>query len=499
MTMNPLLSMPIPRGPQDDQFAMSGVGLRPPGMPTNATNPAPARQGSPLQMPTVTPGAMQVQPRADNPNPLAGAFQSFARGFAPQQTQAVDERHKADAAERMNRALNWMKQTAAQPADQRAAFTLQSAQDIARETGQSYEAVVASARDPNAFSDQVLNSAIAKFQGQLGIAPEKPAGPDYQFLQGPDGGVSRGDKTSGDLVQLQPGTPKPVDPKAPPMNNFGQMWDGQKWVDVPGALDNYRRMHPEKPAGGEGSGLTPYQQIQVDRQAAADAAKTEETDRQKQINIASLKDGMSRVDQFLGSKGFEGLYGTSWLGPAPTFGNAKPENVMNQDELNSMAMLNQIGGEAFLAGVAKMRGTGPLSDNEGKRVMAAVQRLTDRRQDKTAALAAAAEFKSAMDALVKVYEQESGGAAVPGAVQQPQGQPNMLDAAGQFIGNLFGGGQRQGGQPQPAPRPAAQPQARPQQQSTMQPGTIDVDDDTGEQYRFKGGDPTDQRNWEPVR
>ena len=241
---------------------------------------------------------------------------------------------------------------------------------------------------------------------------------------------------------------KPVEPKAPETAMDGTMqWNAQtgKWEDIPGAMDRWRQLNPPKPEGSGGT-LTPYQQFQIDRQTQADATKQEETDRQKQINIASLKDGMSRVDQFLGSKGFEGLYGTSWLGPVPTMGNAKPENVMNQDELNSMAMLNQIGGEAFLAGVAKMRGTGPLSDNEGKRVMAAVQRLTDRRQDKASAMAAANEFKAAMDALVKVYEQESGGAAMPGAVQTPQGQPNMLDAAGQFFGNMFGGGQRQGGQ-----------------------------------------------------
>ncbi len=242
---------------------------------------------------------------------------------------------------------------------------------------------------------------------------------------------------------------KPVEPKAPETAMDGTMqWNAQtgKWEDIPGAMDRWRQLNPPKPEGSGGT-LTPYQQFQIDRQTQADAAKKEETDRQKQINIASLKDGMSRVDQFLGSKGFEGLYGTSWLGPVPTMGNAKPENVMNQDELNSMAMLNQIGGEAFLAGVAKMRGTGPLSDNEGKRVMAAVQRLTDRRQDKASAMAAANEFKAAMDALVKVYEQESGGASMPGAVQTPQGQPNMLDAASQFFGSMFGGGQQRGAPP----------------------------------------------------
>lgn len=39
---------------------------------------------------------------------------------------------------------------------------------------------------------------------------------------------------------------------------------------------------------------------------------------------------------------------------------------------------------------------------------------------------------------------------------------------------------------------------QPQQAANMQPGTIDTDE-TGQRYRFKGGDPTDQRNWELVR
>lgn len=298
-----------------------------------------------------------------------------------------------------------------------------------------FEALAASGQDP-----------MAAYGVAQSMAPKR----EFSAVEFGTGGVGAFDPTTGTMNTLVQPTAKPADmPKAPETAMDGTMqWNAQtgKWEDIPGAMDRWRQLNPPKPEGSGGT-LTPYQQFQIDRQMDADAAKQEETSRQKQINIASLKDGMSRVDQFLGSKGFEGLYGTSWLGPVPTMGNAKPENVMNQDELNSMAMLNQIGGEAFLAGVAKMRGTGPLSDNEGKRVMAAVQRLTDRRQDKASAMAAANEFKAAMDALVKVYEQESGGASMPGAVQTPQGQPNMLDAASQFFGSMFGGGQQRGAPP----------------------------------------------------
>jgi len=111
------------------------------------------------------------QPKAASPNPLASAFATFAKGFAPQQTAAVDERYKADGMERNKKALTWLQQTAQLPAEQRAAFTLSRAQDIARDTGQSYEAVVASARDPNGFSDDSIKQGIAAFSAQLGIAP----------------------------------------------------------------------------------------------------------------------------------------------------------------------------------------------------------------------------------------------------------------------------------------------------------------------------------------
>lgn len=167
------------------------------------------------------------QPKAASPNPLASAFATFAKGFAPQQTAAVDERYKADGMERNKKALTWLQQTAQLPAEQRAAFTLSRAQDIARDTGQSYEAVVASARDPNGFSDDSIKQGIAAFSAQLGIAPtsaepmseyqrrqieleeQKAAQGRNQFIQGPDGSLAVGNLNDGTIKELRPGQPKP--------------------------------------------------------------------------------------------------------------------------------------------------------------------------------------------------------------------------------------------------------------------------------------------------
>src|SRR5690348_7943627 len=89
--------------------------------------------------PQVARGAMPppvLAPQAPaKTNPLGEAFGRFARGFAPQQTAAVDERHKARALESQKKALAWVQQTAQIPAAQRAQFTIQNAQQIATDTG----------------------------------------------------------------------------------------------------------------------------------------------------------------------------------------------------------------------------------------------------------------------------------------------------------------------------------------------------------------------------
>ena len=196
---------------------------------TNMTAPAPSPAPvSAAQVTNAFTPRPQAQPKAPAPNPAGNAFKAFATGFAgPEAINAVDDRHKADAQAKAKAALLWMQHTAQQPAERRAQFTLQSAQDIARDTGQPYEAIVASARDPNAFSDEALNGAIAKFSALAGVAPtvpepmseyqraqialeeQKANQPRNQFIQGPDGAISVGNLNDGTIRQLQPGQPKP--------------------------------------------------------------------------------------------------------------------------------------------------------------------------------------------------------------------------------------------------------------------------------------------------
>jgi hypothetical protein len=413
-------------------------------MSPNSTAPAPpqSKQGSPLAMPAMSANAAPTmpmpQPKAANPNPLAGAFASFARGFAPQQTAAVDERYKADGMERNKKALAWMQQTAQLPAEQRAAFTLQSAQDIARDTGQTYEAVVASARDPNAFSDQELRGAIAKFSAMAGMAPEKPDPARFQGMGLGDGGVGVLNQSTGEMEVLrEPGAPKPV------QSDYVETQIGNEIYFVnKNNPDDKKLVGPAPPKGGGGGSdgePTAYQLWQMQRAESEDARKAATQEGIDRTAVTNLQDGQERLRTLTSHPGFKGIYGP--FGAMGINMGAKPTNVMNQDELNAMALLDQIGGEAFLAGVQKMRGTGPLSDNEGKRVSAAVTRLTNRMQSPQAAQQAADEFMASMRALEQAYMKESGGAAMPSGMSMPDDveSSGIFDDVMEGAANMFGG------------------------------------------------------------
>jgi hypothetical protein len=385
-----------------------------------STNPL---QG--LQMPTQ--GASNPlpapQPKAASPNPLGEVFSSFARGFAPQQTQAVDERRKAEAQERGKKALTWMQHTAQQPANQRAAFTLQNAQDIARETGQPYEAVIASAKDPNAFSDEKVNGAIAKFSAQLGISPATPEPPRFQGMGLGDGGVGVLNQATGQMELVREPTPKPEAPVK--WEQFtdadGQVWDVNPYTRERVKAEGMRGRVPGEGGGGISADLA----YRMGRDQLKDAQEAEAAETKARNATSSLDEGIGLVNQLVSHPGFKTIYGLQ--GALPVFPGT--------EGADALAMLEQIGGQAFLAGVETMRGTGPLSDNEGKKVAAARTRLLNRGQSPEAAAKAAQEFTASMQRLLAAYQKESGGAT------QPTSDPADEDDD-DFIDTLFGSNAR---------------------------------------------------------
>ena len=308
------------------------------------------------------------------------------------------------------------------------------------------------------YTNGDFQQAAAMVEAKLGPAP-KPK--EYMPVQYGNKGVGAFDPTSGTMNPL-------VEPmaEAPALKEYDyKEVNGRVLAINKNDPTDQKDMGAATPKGSGASGEpSAYQLWQMQRAEEQDGIKANERDMAAAAAVTNLKDGQQRVSDLITHAGFKGIYG-----PFGAFGinmGAKPTNVMNQDELNAMALLDQVGGEAFLAGVQKMRGTGPLSDNEGKRVSAAVTRLTNRMQSPEAAQAAAVEFRDAMQGLERAYARESGGAPAPAQVQQP----NMLDqiggAVGGFMQNMMGGNR------QPAPQQAAPVRVNsPQERDALPPGT----------------------------
>jgi hypothetical protein len=88
----------------------------------------------------------------------------------------------------------------------------------------------------------------------------KPAGPDYQFMQGPDGSVARGDRTSGGFAVLQPGMPKPADPVKMEQytDGTGQVWDRNPYTGESKKANVPRARVPGSEGGGSGAPPSGY-------------------------------------------------------------------------------------------------------------------------------------------------------------------------------------------------------------------------------------------------
>lgn len=424
-------------------------------------------KGNALQMQTAAmPASNPFAPPKGQPRNalLASAFDGFQRGFDPAAFEKRQATNKADGMEKAKQTLALIQQQRALPAEQRAAWWKQNADTIGGIINQDVSSMPI---DEAQFTDQALDGHAAALSAQLGIAPEKPermSAYEAEQIRLKELEMKAGPKpVQSDYVETQIGNEIYFVNKNNP--------DDKKLVGPA----------PPKAAGGSDGEPSAYQLWQMQRAEDADARKAETQAGIDRTAVTNLKDGQERLRTLTSHKGFKGIYGP--FGAMGINMGAKPTNVMNQDELNAMALLDQIGGEAFLAGVQKMRGTGPLSDNEGKRVSAAVTRLTNRMQSPEAAQQAADEFMASMRALEQAYTKESGGAAMPTGMGMDDVESSgifndvMEGAANMFggVADMFTGGGR------------------------MKPGTIDVDEDTGERYRFKGGDPRDQKNWEPVR
>jgi len=459
------------------------------------------------------------------------ALDGFQRGFDPQGWQAGRDQRKADGAEKAKQTLALMQQQRALPMEQRMQWAIDHADMVQELTGADIRQMQLK---PEMFSDQAMDGQIAAFSAQLGIAPEKPPGPDYQFLQGPDGGISRGDKTSGGLVQLQPGTPKPdtanirqvgnqiierqpdgswkpvytgsnAEETARAFQGFIDQATGEQMVvmsDGRAKSTGYKAYIPPQitSVGGVPTAvnkldmsvtpLSPLQDVATNKAGIASAEVQGKAQGQAAFDLPTIEmRSQAAIDSIrdLRSRNIDARFGMQ----------GKLYAIPGTEGADVQALVNQVTSQAFLNAFDQLRGAGAITEREGQAATQAITRLQNQNITVGEAMQAMSELDGYYRKGLEIARQRAvkapvlPQAAVAGQTPQPVAQPTP--AAPSSPSWIAKQGQRFTSMAQPA-----QPSPSPQQ-SAYQPGAIDVDEDTGEQYRFKGGDPTDPRNWEPVR
>lgn len=252
------------------------------------------------------------------------------------------------------------------------------------------------------------------------------------------------------------------------------------------------RIGAAPPRASDSPALTPYQQAQLERQAREDDIKAEERNRANQSKLMQLDDTIRILDEFVLGTGNSlpdgGTYDQRSDRFNEVYGNLIPWAIPGTERANGIAILDQLGGRSFLDSIQSMRGFGQLSNAEGLKVQAAASRLMDQNQSDKAAMQAAQEFRESLVRFRNAVrqdierEQQRMGIAAPEKPPQDGSQGNLVDSLVQGAQNLFGG---------VADMFSGSGKYR--------PGMIDVDEDTGEKYRFKGGNPQDPNSWELVR
>jgi len=158
--------------------------------------------------------------------------------------------------------------------------------------------------------------------------------------------------------------------------------------------------------------------------------------------LAAVTRFRNNIDELLKSPGFNTIYGLS--------GAVDPRNYTpGTDAANAKSLREQIGSESFSVAVQQLRGLGQLSNAEGQTLQKAYQAATDPKISDREARKRYAALRNELDAAYKRAEQRAGRGETVSEAQAPAGGP--------------------------------------------QPGTVE------DGYRFKGGDPADPTNWEPVQ
>lgn len=242
----------------------SGTSPLPPAAPKPAANAlATNAMGNTAMTPQKSPYAAAMAPK---PQSLVnGAIDGFMRGFRPEQWQADQDKTKLDGAERAKQTLALMQQQRQIPAEQRAQWWQQNADQIGQIVGADVKSLP---MDANSFSDQALDGQIAMMSAKLGIAPEKPEAARYQGMGLGDGGVGVLNQSTGKMEVVREPTvapPKEADPVKMEtiQGKDGRYYSLNPYTTETKPLDVYGRVPGEGGAGRDSYRLASPQEVEA--------------------------------------------------------------------------------------------------------------------------------------------------------------------------------------------------------------------------------------------
>jgi len=165
---------------------------------------------------------------------------------------------------------------------------------------------------------------------------------------------------------------------------------------------------------GVGNGLTTNQALNFQFKLDDLDRELTEKERVRKSSLASINENLALVNRFTDESTpeakakFDATYGNV-INPT-----GKKDDVLNwnvawdQNRADGMAILEQLGGSAFLDSIQAMKGSGSLSDAEGARVTAAATRLMTVTMSKSEARIAAKDFKEKLQRYKTALENDIG-------------------------------------------------------------------------------------------
>ena len=299
----------------------------------------------------------------------------------------------------------------------------------------------------------------------------KPPGPEYQFMQGSDGMIARGDKTSGGLEVLQPGTPKPDASEIRQVGNqIVQRQPDGSWKPVytgsspaetarafQGFIDNAtgEQMLVMSDGTVRGTGRNAYVPPQISSvggvPVAVDKRTFETTELSPLENVAGNKAAVASAEVQGKAQGqvafdlpvieqraqtaMQSIADLKQRNIGQRFGlQGKLYAIPGTDGADVQAVVNQVTSQAFLNAFEQLKGGGAITEREGQAATQAITRLQNQNITVGEALKAMNELEGYYRKGLEVARQRAVKAPVlpgrpapaAGATRTREGVPFLL-------------------------------------------------------------------------